>query len=403
MLKIAYVYQHDAANPAVQSGRPASIFRQLTRDGVRLLPVFPMQMRLSRSSVLKKAAYRLAGRYYRGDREPAYLAGLAAEFERRIAGNDYDMVFCPGSEAISSLPNDRPVAFCADATFENMLGYYDDFCRVSREYQRQGHQQEANALARASFAIYPSAWAARSATDYYGTNPGKVFVIPFGANFGAGNLRQDAQPWIEARSFECMNLLFVGRSWKRKGGDLVVETARRLVGRGIAVRLDIVGCEPPSALRRVPWIHVHGALNPAVLASAARLAVLFQKTHFLFVPSRAEAYGMTFAEASAFAVPSISTSTGGIPAVVTEGVNGHLLPLEAGPIEYANLLSGLFEDRDGYRRLCAAAFGEFESRLNWRQFCSKLLALGNLYCGGGAAPGAAAAPAARKGDPAHAR
>ncbi|TSA49979.1 MAG: glycosyltransferase [Sphingobacteriales bacterium] len=39
------------------------------------------------------------------------------------------------------------------------------------------------------------------------------------------------------------------------------------------------------------------------------------------VPSRAECYGIVFAEASSYGLPSVSTDTGGVSAVVKEGVN----------------------------------------------------------------------------------
>ena len=240
MLKIAYLYQLDASNPAVQSGRPASILRNLSAQGAAIHEVFPMATQTSRLSMLKKLLYRLAGRYYRGDREPKYLSAIAAEFDRRTRGINYDIAFCPGSEAVSHLEAKRPIVFCADATFANMIDYYWDFSSLSSEYVRKGHLQEANALRRAALAIYPSEWAARSAINFYHAEPDKVAIIPFGANLGSQNSRDQVHQWIAGRRHESLRLLFVGRSWKRKGGDLVVETAKHLVQRGLRVTLDVV-------------------------------------------------------------------------------------------------------------------------------------------------------------------
>jgi hypothetical protein len=165
MMKIAYLYQLDASDPGVQSGRPASILRNLTELGASVHPVFALGTKVSRLSTFKKVLYRLMGRYYRGDRDPQYLSAIASEFDRQMQGKAYDLAFSPGSEAVSHLNISRPIAFCADATFANMIDYYWDFSSLPAEYIRKGHQQEAAALRRAAFAVYPSEWAARSAID----------------------------------------------------------------------------------------------------------------------------------------------------------------------------------------------------------------------------------------------
>ena len=382
MINIAYVYQQNAANPLVQSGRPASILRELTAMGATVHPVFPMETRMSRGSKFKKAFYRMSGRHYRGDREPGFLSAIASEFKQRTQRMAYDFVFSPGSEAISGLDISRPIAFCADATFANMIDYYCDFSRLSAAYIRNGHRQEKAALRRAARAIYPSEWAANSALEFYQADPAKVAVIPFGANLGAQNRREQVQGWIANRPFDRLRLLFVGRSWARKGGDLVIETAQRLVAKGFAVKLDLVTSEVPHRLSGMPWITQHGLLDPNLPDTTAVLGDLFKAAHFVFVPSRAEAYGMTFAEASAFGVPAIGTATGGISSVVRNGVNGFTLPLYAKAAEFADLIAGTISRPEQYRELCRNSFDEFEQRLNWRTFCARFLDLAHRCCEG---------------------
>jgi glycosyltransferase involved in cell wall biosynthesis len=378
-MKVAYFYQMDAADVAVQSGRPASIFRHLADAGTELLPVFPLRTRVSRASALKKALYRLSGRSYRGDREPRYLSAIASEFHRKTRGMEYDMVFCPGSVAVSHLDIVKPIAFCADATFASMVDYYWDFSSLAPEYVLKGHLQEEAALRRAAIAVYPSEWAARSAIEVYDANPANVFVIPFGANLGAHNGRAQVHQWIARRGFDVLRLLFVGRSWQRKGGDLVLETARRLIAKGFQVKLDIVGCEVPRAFRHLPWITDHGPVDLHKPEREGVLAELFKAAHFVFIPSRAEAYGMAFAEASAFGVPAIATATGGITSAIHDGVNGFTLPLSAGPADYAERIAASVSQRERYDHLCRSSFDEFERRLNWRVFCARFLEIAHQH------------------------
>ena len=379
-MKIAYLFHRDASNPTVQSGRPASILAELKRSGVDIEEVFPLQAKPHGLVLPKKIYYRLLRKHYRGDREPSYVAAAADEFRERTAGKSYDLVFSPGSEMVSRIVTDRPVMFCADATFANMVDYYWDFTNLSREYLRKGHALERAAIDRATLAIYPSRWAADSAVNDYGADPSKIAVIPFGANFGKNNTRAEVEAWIDARPRDEIRLLFVGRHWDRKGGDIVVETAYCLIKLGHRVSLDVVGCEVPLRHRDLPWIRSHGVLSPQVESETARLSALFAGAHYVFVPSRAEAYGMTFAEANAFGVPAVSTDTGGIPAVVTDGHNGHLLPLSARGADYADVIAASFGNPLRYRKLCERSYETFAQALNWRTLTRRLLELAHARC-----------------------
>ncbi|MFT3867076.1 MAG: glycosyltransferase family 4 protein [Nibricoccus sp.] len=379
-MKIAYVFHRDAANPSVQSGRPAAILDEFYRAGVEIEPVFPLNTRPAPRWVAKKIFCRMFGRYYRWDREPEYLASFAREFHTRTIGKSVDLIFSPGSEVVSHLQTRKPITFCADATFANLVDYYRDFSDVTTEYCQQGHRQEEASLARAHLAIYPSEWAARSAIEYYGAEPGKVAIIPFGANLGRQNERSQVWRWIEDRSQKCLRLLFVGRHWRRKGGEIVVATAKRLVQAGHQVELDVVGCKIPRAYRGLPWIRQHGVLFSNIPAHVQKLAHLFAQAHFVFVPSRAEAYGMTFAEGNAFGLPVVTTATGGIPTIVRDGWNGLLLPPSATATDYADAIAATFSKPEYYRQICRQAFDEFEQRLNWRMFCRRYLELAEDCC-----------------------
>src|SRR6478736_3456685 len=260
-MKIAYVFHHDAADPSVQSGRPAAILQEFVRLGHDVERIFPLAVPPTRSQFAKKVGYRIIGKHHRYDRNAGYLEAMAAQFHERTAGRSFDLVFSPGSEVVSHLRTDIPIAYCADATFANLVDYYWDFTGLSAEYLRQGHEQESAALARATLAVFPSEWAARAAVEKHGADPAGVAVIPFGANLGGDNVRAGIMAAIGRRPADTIRLLFVGRHWQRKGGDLVVATAQCLIAHGHKVIVDIVGCELPAAHREVAWIRAHGLLQ----------------------------------------------------------------------------------------------------------------------------------------------
>jgi len=373
-MKIAYVYHDDAADPSVQSGLPEALLTELLHLGHDVERIFPLAVPFPGTEYAKKLGYRILGQYHRPDRNLTYLDALAAQFAERTKDRSFDLVVSPGSEVISQLQTSIPIAYCADATFANLVDYYWDFTGLSAEYRRQGHEQEAAALAKATLAVFPSEWAARAAIEVHGADPAAVAVIPFGANLGRLNQRQEVFDWIDRRPTSPIRLLFVGRHWTRKGGDVVAAAAMCLRAHGYPVMVDIVGCDVPGEFRDLPVIRAHGLLHQCNPHHMTELRRLYSEAHFVFVPSRAEAYGFTFAEANAFGTPPVAAATGGIPAIIRHGYNGILLAPNALPSDYADAIAGVFSDRERYRLMCRRAFLEFEARLNWNIFTKKFIA-----------------------------
>jgi len=65
------------------------------------------------------------------------------------------------------------------------------------------------------------------------------------------------------------------------------------------VELNFVGCLPPNDVDIPAYVKCHGFVSKAQPEGYKLLQTLLRKSHFLFLPSRAEAYGIAFCEASA--------------------------------------------------------------------------------------------------------
>jgi glycosyltransferase involved in cell wall biosynthesis len=179
------------------------------------------------------------------------------------------------------------------------------------------------------------------------------------------------QGWIDGRRFDVLRLLFVGRDWHRKGGDLVLAACECLRLGAVPLRLDIVGIERlPVDLP--PYARLHGVLNKRNPEAWRQLEGLLAQAHFLFVPSRAENYGMVFCEAAAYGVPSIATNTGGIPTIVRNGCTGFTLPQDRPPRDFAEAIESCFSDPRRYRDLARSSLAEYHERLNWHAFGRRL-------------------------------
>lgn len=365
-MRIAYVYEHDAEDINVQSGRPCSVLRQLRRLADAVIPVFPLSRARYRLYAPHYAYYRLRGRAYRPDREPGYLRSLARQAERRLKNERYDVVFAPCSHVVAHLDVPKPIVWCADTSFASIVDAYPDFTGCAGRFLRQGHAQDRAALRRSAAAIFPSEPAAREAAATYDVPPGRINVIPFGANVEAPE-PDEARLWIASREASPLRLLFVGRDWRRKGADIVLDACARLAEGGVELRLDLVGIpRPPRALPA--FVTNHGLLDKRNPAERERFEALLRRAHLFFVPSRAENYGMAFCEAAAFGVPSLTTAVGGIPTIVREGRNGFLLPRDADGSAYAALIRDRFATPDARRALARAALEEYHDRLNWDAF-----------------------------------
>jgi glycosyltransferase involved in cell wall biosynthesis len=363
-LRIAYVTTYDARDVHAWSGTGNAITECLIHAGfgldfVGLREREPARL-LTRAA---KLAYRAAGTRLLREREPLVSRGYAAQAARRLRSVDHDIVFSPGTVPIGYLATTRPIVFWTDATFDGMVDYYESFTGLSRRTLRNGHALEQNALDRCHLALYSSEWAANSALELYRVDPRKVHVVPFGANVSDPPSRDEVVAAIDDRDPGRCDLLFVGVEWDRKGGEVAVAAAEAMNRAGRPTELHVVGCVPP---RRLPgFVRVHGFISKRDPAGRQRLAALYARAHFVIGPSKAEAYGLAFAEACCYGVPVLAADTGGVATIVRDGVNGHLLPPDPSGDAYAHIALGIMEDPNEYRRLALGARREYETRLNW--------------------------------------
>ena len=229
----------------------------------------------------------------------------------------------------------------------------------------EGHRLEKEAILSSDLVLYTSEWAVRSAIDRYGADPSKMKIVPFGANLDEDPSEATVRKDIKKRSKERLELLFLGVVWERKGGPKALEVATLLHEQGIPVRLRVIGCVPPqgslpSFVEVTPFVSKNNKKGRDLLSNAIR------SSHFLLLPTKAECFGIVFAEAAAYGVPSISHDVGGVSSAISEGVSGHLFDADSDAKEMATTIASLFLDRAGYEALAASTFAQYKARLNWK-------------------------------------
>ena len=229
----------------------------------------------------------------------------------------------------------------------------------------QGNEITRQCLARTQLAIFSSDWAANSAIELYGASKDKVKVVNFGANIESHPSYADMQQIVKNRSSEKIKLLFLAKSWERKGGDIALAVAKALHENGYPVELSIVGYTPKIE-SHLPYATCLGFISKQTAEGKEKLFRLLCDSHFLFVPSRADACPMVFAEANAFGLPCLTTYVGGISSAVRDNVNGMTFGLDAQVQIYCDYIVQLMHDRARYEALGMSAYNEYVTRLNWR-------------------------------------
>jgi glycosyltransferase involved in cell wall biosynthesis len=364
-VKLALVSLNDSTDVLQWSGLNYHIARSLEHAGATVVRVGPLTHPWTSGMKLRRRWCGLWGQAYHANMEASALDAFGAQARAAIPG-DVDAVVALTTMIAASLDGLRaPVISWDDASPAALVDYYPEFERLSPRSARDAATMGRRAAQNVRLAMYASEWAADGAREAYGLPIDRVAVVPFGANLETLPSADETHSAIAARPRTRCRLLWVGVDWERKRGDLVVEIAQRIAAHGIPVDLTVVGCRPPGDRELPEWVQAEGYVSKRTASGVARLAKLYARSHFLVMPSAAEAYGLVYAEAAAFGVPSVATRTGGVPTVVVDGETGVLDDPHATAESYAGRILGLIKDRPRYEAMAHAAAARAATMLNW--------------------------------------
>lgn len=235
----------------------------------------------------------------------------AAELARRHAGQ-VDLIFQHGAlfRADAGVGG-PPVVLYADFTYR--LAQREDRWRDPFADPAQGERWnalEAAALRGAAFVLTRSEHTRRSMIEDYAIAPERVAVVGGGLNF--------AQMPTLMPPADRPRVLFVGRDYERKGGDLLVAAFARVRERIPDAELWLVTAETGVAgpgIRRIAPVY-----DRAALAELYRGAAVFA------MPSRCETWGDVFLEAMAHGLPCVGAAVDAMPEIIRHGETGYLAP-----------------------------------------------------------------------------
>jgi glycosyltransferase involved in cell wall biosynthesis len=230
---------------------------------------------------------------------------------------------------------------------------------------RDVEQREAAVYSGAAAIFTLSERTRRSFIDGFGLPPEQVHTVHAGPNFdtisfGADDLPHDHAPTV----------LFVGRRFERKGGDVLLAAFREVKRQIPTAVLTIVG---PDELGEIePGVVSLGFLSKDQPEQWAALVAAYRAADVFCLPTRFEPLGIAFIEAMHFALPCIGTDASAVREMVVDGETGFIVPPDDVPALTERLLR-LLRDRSLARRMGAAGRSRAQRCFSWAAVADRML------------------------------
>jgi glycosyltransferase involved in cell wall biosynthesis len=367
LIRVGFLSSQNYLDKNTFSGTLYYMHRALMTRKIQLInlgePRKPSRWRNFLNRVLKNGDAPKVGSH----RYIAESTKFASKIKKQLSKTPCDVIFAPvAKRELNFIETNVPIISLSDTTFILFENNYP--INLDKEEREWESKQESIAISKASKLVYSSEWAANSAISDYQADAAKIEIIPFGANLDEPPLATEV---LSKKPTSSCRLLFVGRDWSRKGGDIAFQTLICLCERGLDAELVVVGTTPPpeikhEKLRVIPYV------NKNVPQQRKQLDELFLKSNFFIFPTRADCSPIVICEANAFGLPVFTTEVGGIPTIIEQGRNGYMLPLSASGEDYANLIVEKFSDKGVYENLVRSSREEYDARLNWDKWAESL-------------------------------
>ncbi|KIA88524.1 glycosyltransferase family 4 protein [Kaistella jeonii] len=362
-IKVGYLCFQNPENKRIWSGTHYTLMMAIKNVGFEVVNLSPIELPRSYHRLLTvyNKIHRIFSKKQINEEYTFLLAYFSSRhFHKVIAANKIDVLFCPAATAaIPFLKTRIPIIFFNDTTYDQLKNYYSNEPKFSKFSDFESSLVQKLALKKADRVLFSSTWAKNFAVRFYNLRITKVDTAILGSNL-------PIPPIIIKKDFtEEIVFLFVGVVWERKGGQIVLSTLEHLSNKGYNVKMIVVGAKPPV---ESPLIKYVGFLDKNLPEDEKKLSEYFRTSHFLFVPSRAECYGIVFSEASAFGLLVISTDTGGISSIIKNKKNGFLLPISADFVDYSHLIENLLTNPVELQKLSLECREIYDQKLDWRNF-----------------------------------
>lgn len=277
-----------------------------------------------------------------------------------------DFIFAPFvAPALYKFKTSLKIIYLSDATFNLMVDYY--IKNLTNSAIKTANIIEKVALEKSNIIIVSSDWAANSAINFYHQKSSKIKVIEFGANIEDENITEK-----EFKYNNHLHILFIGVNWKRKGGQLAIDTTKYLNSNNIKSTIHIIGAkEINEEIKKLPYVDYIGHLNKNKKEDYQKFVEIISLCHCMLLPTQAECSAIAFCEASAYGIPVFSHDTGGVSSYIKNGSNGYLLPVGSSAEHFGELIKDCLVsgELENMSRTCKIVY---KQKLNWNIWAEKV-------------------------------
>jgi glycosyltransferase involved in cell wall biosynthesis len=207
----------------------------------------------------------------------------------------------------------------------------------------------------------------------------KLAARPYTVAYPAGDHVAPAitEAEITRRAVEpgALRLLFVGNLIPRKGLHTLLEALQQ-IPKG-ACELSVVGSQTVDPVyaqaiqRQIEQADLAGQVRLLGALSQEELVNLLRSHQVLVVPSSYEGYGIVYLEGMGFGLPAIGATAGAAGEIITEGIDGYLIPPQDSRA-LAERLIGLSQDRLRLREMSLAARRRYQAQPTWNQTAGQI-------------------------------
>ncbi len=262
---------------------------------------------------------------------------------------------------------DAPGLLYVDCTYRQAAEQWPAWNPLRGRLLRQWYARERAAYHRAAHVFAFSAQTRDSLVDHYGVDSGRVSVV--GAGINARSLP------VTGRRVRPLGtppmILFVGNDFSRKGGPVLLEAFTTVRAMHPEARLVLVGTRPD--LPPLPGVEVLGRLHDRESVHA-----LYREADVFALPSLFDPLPLVLLEAMSHELPCVVTGTAGVPDVVTDGQDAHLVaPGDAR--ELADALLRVLADPAGAAAVGAAGRRRVEEAFTWDAVVERMLPVLRLH------------------------
>ncbi len=164
--------------------------------------------------------------------------------------------------------------------------------------------------------------------------------------------------WVEVSLFEkdavssdsLIRILFAGTIGRLKGESDLIAALKKIPDHTPSVRLIILGTGADQLKPRLEAAGLWPSVEFLGPVSYERRADFFKRADLFVLPTYAEGMPIAILEAMAAALPVVTTTVGGIPELIQDGVEGYLIA--PGDVDaLANRIAGLIDHPNQRRRL----------------------------------------------------